>query len=128
MTKQQYWSDLDRNTVFHRTPHSKNTAALCMAVAEVVLILVASALKAVHPLETCENRTELIENTHAFFGKWAKLDSSRGFVGFDGGSNNEFEPVSEFLHFLDPSETSAASVGIVVCQFGSVDGFVFYTV
>jgi hypothetical protein len=52
----------------------------------------------------------------------------KGVVGFAGEPNNQFEPVSGLLYFLDPNETSVASVGIAVDLFGSVDGFGFCTV
>jgi hypothetical protein len=122
VTETRQLSDLD-NTVFRHTLGSKNTVAPCKVVGESVLTLFVRASNAVPRLEMHEAGSELSEDTHAFFGRWAKPE-----VGFAGDSNNQFDSVSEFPCFLDPNETSVASVGVAVDLLGSVDGFVFCTV
>jgi hypothetical protein len=123
----QLLSDLD-NTVFRHTLGSKNTVAPCKVVGESALTLFVRASNAVPHLEMHEVGSELSEDTRAFFGRWAKPDSLKEVVGFAGDSNNQFDSVSEFPCFLDPNETSVASVGVAVDLLGSVGGFVFCTV
>lgn len=120
-------SDLD-NIAFRHTLGSKNTVAPCKVVGECALTLFVRASKAVPHLETHGTGSELSEDTRAFFGRWAKPDLLKEIVGFAGYSHNQFESVSEFPCFLDPNETSVASVGVAVDLLGSVDGFLFGTV
>jgi hypothetical protein len=126
--KRQLLSDLDKNIVYHQTLGSKSTVVAHKDVGVCALGPFVRVSKAVPHLEMHETRNALNENTRFFFGRWARPDSVKGVVDFVGEPKSQPESVFGLLCFLDPNETSVASVGIAVDLFGSVDGFGFCTV
>jgi hypothetical protein len=126
--KREWLLDLDKNTVFLHILDSKSSVAAHKIVGAYALGPFVRASKAAPHLEMHEIRNASNENTPTFFGSWARPDSVKEVVGFAGEPYNQSDSVSGLLCFLDPNETSVASVEIAVDLLGSVDGFGFCTV